>query len=328
MQTIHRTYSGVAKEPVLYVAERGETEVLKGKDSEKFLKKLKPGTKVLLTATSSTDGLGLQLAENGILVYTVHFHSTGIEVGLEAEELAAAFSLLDEGSLRVYVARPDLAELRLKARTRRAVLNVRKAARNRMSAILRDTGVSIDKLPSWMTDADAEQKDDLRAAEAPITKALIQEASKVEECRVFTAVFGMKEVGVSVAVVVSCLGDISRFPQVSSLWHYCGQHVVAGRAPKRTKGSANDWNPEVRTTLWNIIDVGLKNNSPKIRNMYETFKAAELESHDTKCPDCETKLGHCGARARRRVTKELLKEYFLTMDGSSQLHGGTQRQGA
>lgn len=324
MKTIHRTYSGVAKEPVLYVADQGQTEVLKGKDAEKFLKKLKAGAQILLTATSSTDSLGLQLAENGVKVHTVHFHSTGIDAGLDPKELAAAFSMLGDDSLRPFVARPDLAQLRLKARTRQAVLEVRKAARNRMLAILRDTGVSIEKVPSWMSDADAEQKDDLKSAESPITKALIKEASEIQECQVFTKVFGMKEVGVSVAIVVSCLGDISRFPQVSSLWHYCGQHVVNGKAPRRTRGSANDWNPEVRTALWNILDTGLKNNSPKIRNMYEEFKAAELETHDTKCPECKTKLGHCGARARRRVTKELLKEYYVTIGGSGQPSRETQ----
>lgn len=316
MLTLHRKYSGISKEPVLYVAENGKAKELKGSKARAWLDGLGKKTRLLSTSAHSSDAILLALAAQGVQLFTAHWHATGIDKGLEPAEIAAAFSLLEESTLRTYVGRPDLAELRALVLCRNAVLDYRKAAASQLGAAIRSLGVSEDRLPKFATISMEELEADSKPIEAACAKEVIKKAEKVADARIFTKVFGMKAVGVLAAQFVSSVGDMSRFPSVASFWHYLGQHVVNGKAPKRQRGMVNDWNAEARTALWNIIDVGLKNNSPVIRALYEKYKAAELAVHDQKCPDCETKLGHCGARARRKVTKELLKQYYVAAGGT------------
>jgi hypothetical protein len=316
MLTLHRKYNGVAKEPVFYVADNGKAKEVKGAKARSWLAKLGKKVRLLSTSAHSSDATLLQLAEQGVTIFTAHWHNTGIDKGMEPKEIALAFSRLEDSVLRPYVPRPDLSRLRGLVTVRNAVLEYRKGAASQIGSAIRSLGVSIDRLPSFVALEQEELDADSSPIEAKCARELTAEAKKIQECKTFNRVFGMKNGWIVAAQFVSAIGDISRFPNVAAFWHYLGQHVVNGKAPKRARGAANDWNPGARCTLWKTIDAGLKNNVPLIRAMYEDYKAEELAAHDVKCPNCETKVGHCGARARRRVTKELLKQYYVAAGGT------------
>ena len=59
----------------------------------------------------------------------------------------------------------------------------------------------------------------------------------------------------------------------------------------------------------------IKNRSNRWRPVYEKYLERELGRHDEICPKCETKQGHCGAMARRRVVQDILKEFWLVCNG-------------
>ena len=329
MLTIHRKYSGVAKEPVLYVADNGTHQELKGANARAWLDKIcatGKQSRILSTSACSIDDMLLALAERGVQIFTAHWHSVGVDKKLEPGEIAEAFSKVADSALRPYIARTDLAALRGRVVTRNAVIEYRKSVANSLRNVGLRTGVSADRYPKWLKEEIEALRTNGKPVEYDLDKQVKAEAEKIPECVTFRRIFGMKDVSIVEAQFVSCVGDTSRFPTVGSLWHYCGQHVTDdGKAPHRKRGAANDWNPEARTVLWNTIDTGLKANNPVIRPLYEYYKAKELETHDAgnaetgkKPCKCETKQGHCGARARRRVTKELLKQYYVATGGTGQ----------
>jgi hypothetical protein len=339
MLTIHRDFSGIAKEPVFYIAENGKITKLLGAKSLKWAEKLKKGTELLSTAACSTDALLVKLAGRGVKIYTAHWHNAGIDKGLKPEEIAAAFSLLSQDKLRPFVGRPDLVNLRHRIAARDAVIRYRVSICNFFDSIPRMLGVTETKLPKWFIKQRDEAIGDGRSKEEKLIEPnaerdVIKEAKKTTECELFNHVFGMKNGWITGAGFVSRIGDISRFPTVASFWHYCGFHVVNGKAPKRAKGAACDWNGQARRILWQVVDSGLKNTTPsdapkvnedgkpkvfrngnpKIRGLYEAFLAQELAVHASKCK-CSTIEGHSGARARRRVIKALLQEYYALAGG-------------
>lgn len=62
---------------------------------------------------------------------------------------------------------------------------------------------------------------------------------------------------------------------VRSLWHYCGLHVVDGRAPRKTKGQRSDWNPVARTIVLmpgGIAEQIVRLRVPKYRERYDEVK--------------------------------------------------------
>lgn len=325
--TIHRKYNGVAAEPTFYVVSKkspDECKTLRGADVVKFLKSLKNGSEILVTSASSTDIVLMPLVERGVKIYSAHWHSTGIDKGLPPDEIALAFSRLSQDVVRPFVGRPDLAPLRGQIMTRNAFLEYRKAAMNRLNASAMYFGEAklpqeiVDMREQIMSDSNAILKKDRKVGDEKIEaleKTIIKTASAIDDCRIFNRICGMKNGLIGVSAIVSYMGDISRYPTVSSLWHYAGYHVVDGHAPRRERGVASDWNSKLKKALWLTIDACLKNNVPRIRDMYEEFKAEEIAAHPTKCPDCKTPEGHCGARARRRVIKELLRRYYAEMGG-------------
>lgn len=315
MKTMHRNFQGVASEPQYFIGENSKSEELKGAKARLWLKKLKKGSKLLATAAHSCDQVLCDLAARGVEIYFAHWHSTGIAKNLPPLEIAAQFSSIPEETLYRFVPRPDLMKLRKAIQVRTSVQDFRKAMMNQRGAIIRDLGLAADKLPAYMRETNENIDDEVKSVEPVLERELIKLAKDVPECQMFNSIFGMKNGYVVAGEFVARTGDASRFPTVSSFFRYHGQHVVNGHAPKRERGKPSDWNSKTRTVLWKTIDAGLKNNNPIIRPLYEEYKIAELAAHDEKHPGCKAKEGHCGARARRRVTKELLTRYYNMAGG-------------
>jgi hypothetical protein len=82
-----------------------------------------------------------------------------------------------------------------------------------------------------------------------------------------------------------------------------------------------DWNPRLRTVLWKLGDSITKNMKNPWRKFYDKTKEIELANHDAKCksgPDgkaCKHPEGHAGARAERKMRKEIVKRWFLACKG-------------
>jgi hypothetical protein len=97
-----------------------------------------------------------------------------------------------------------------------------------------------------------------------------------------------------------------RVPHVSSLWHYCGMHVVNGKAPKRQKGQKLDYNNRARVLVWKVVDSFLKQNTRPYRDIYDSEKQRQLELMKNGAPNAPVSLKHAELRARRKVAKIFL----------------------
>lgn len=104
---------------------------------------------------------------------------------------------------------------------------------------------------------------------------------------------------------------------ISELWSYAGYGVVEGSAPKRTKGSKSNWNPEVRMRVWLIAETSVKCKGT-YKPVYDKAKAHYIATpHAVDCARCGAKAGeplsagHAHARALRRVSKEILRDLWL-----------------
>ncbi len=336
MLAMHENRKAEGKDPILFIAEGGKAKKpLIGTAIDMWEASLKKGSKLLVTSAHPTDPRLCKLADRGVEVYYANWHKTGIAKDLEPEEIAEKFSLLPQEMLyRFNPASEPVRELRFLVDMRNYLIFYRIKAANKRDAILRGRGLStervareqnalkkkrklekIKKLPAFMKEADDELALLMASSESDYDREITELAKSIQDCRTFNRVFGMKNAWISAAEVVVRIGNVSRFETVSSLWHYAGFHVVDGHAPRRKKGDAVTWNPKLKTALWRCIDAGLKNNVPLIREMYEKFRAIEFAVHDEKHPNCKTKVGHCGARARRRVIKELLINYYNATGG-------------
>lgn len=307
---------------MFYVAEREQGKALvkvkkvAGTAIDKFFGTL-DGT-VTIRATSC--GLYLpalqELQDRGAKVLTAHWHKAGLDKGLDADQIALQYLDVPETAFRPLRLRGDIHFLRQLVQTRYAFLEYRRSYQLRLASVARDLGLGKD---DPRPDNMQEQLDDLKQAkketEGLTEKRINEEAPKIFECVLLKKILGItgEDSWTTAASVVAYLGDMSRFEQVSSLWHYCGYHVVDGHAPKRQKGKNITWNPKIRTALWSWSDSMLKTKNPIWRPVYDAYRAKELAEHDVKCPNCKTKEGHCGARARRRVVKDVLTQFFVQM---------------
>jgi hypothetical protein len=102
-----------------------------------------------------------------------------------------------------------------------------------------------------------------------------------------------------------------KVPTISSLWHYCGLHVVNGKAPKREKGKKIDWNDDARTLAWNIANSFIRKRTKPYRQVYDSEKKRQLSLMDSNAPNAPDSLKHAELRARRKVAKIFLAHYWL-----------------
>ena len=106
---------------------------------------------------------------------------------------------------------------------------------------------------------------------------------------------------------------------VSELWAYCGMSVVNGSAQKRKKGVVSNWNDDARKRLYVITDGFIKQGAGgPYRELYDDYKAKyepievdgkELFWRDEG--DEPISKGHVDNRARRLMSKELLKRMWI-----------------
>lgn len=107
--------------------------------------------------------------------------------------------------------------------------------------------------------------------------------------------------------LIKNFGDCGRFQTVSSLWKYCGYHVVGGASVKREKGKKLGFNLKMRTLCWKIADSLIKQNSPIYRDIYDNEKARQLARKDKNKP--KNKM-HAHLRALRVMIKVFLQHYY------------------
>lgn len=328
MLAIHKTYEGELgeKKEVLFVSDGKATKKIKGAATAKYIGTLKPGIEIVLTSSNPKDNLVGSLQLRGVITKRAHWHSTGIPKNLPPEEIAKQFALLPAEQLSNIVVNQHLLELSDHVTVRRAILELRKASMLRFKAEMRARGLTKEDDPvppelQCLVDAILEQK---RISETPVDKLLISVASKIPDCSLFNTIADITTGMFTSAYVVSEIGDCTRFPTVASIWHYAGYHVVDGKAPKRARGKNIDWNPKLRTALWSMSDSIIKNRQNRWRDEYDKFKAQYAPKHAERCK-CTTGDGHIGAYARRRVVKEILKEFWIACNkGQTQADNHSQ----
>jgi len=145
------------------------------------------------------------------------------------------------------------------------------------------------------------------------------------------------------ANLIKEFGHCENAPHISSLWKYCGMHVINGEAPKRKKGVKLDFSLKRRTMVWKISDSFIKQRTPFYREIYDREKERQLklmegeeqdkvrnqqevsEPMDIRNPTSiseplikrnpksvsvpKNKM-HCDLRARRKMVKIFLAHYW------------------
>lgn len=102
--------------------------------------------------------------------------------------------------------------------------------------------------------------------------------------------------------ILGMIGDPTRFKGLQSLWHYCGLHVVDGKAPKRERGKKIDWNPYLKSLLLENLGKQLISKKSEYRTRFEEYRKQEQGKGLTK--------GHVFNRARRKIVKDFLKDLW------------------
>jgi len=95
--------------------------------------------------------------------------------------------------------------------------------------------------------------------------------------------------------------DIERATYVSSLWKYCGMHVVDGKAPKPIPGQKLEYNSRLRTMCWRLGNSLLRAGLRSVCVQCGT----RAPSGATTCPNCKKK------RLFRTVGTSKFSTYYL-----------------
>ncbi len=118
--------------------------------------------------------------------------------------------------------------------------NVRISKQIRKSHLARDKRV--DAHTDWLLE-------ELQGLEERIDKRI---AGLLEEHPAYPWFSQVKGVGPeNIAKVIGFI-DIEKAPTISSLWKYCGMHVVDGKAPKPQQGQKLEYNKTLRTMCWRL----------------------------------------------------------------------------
>jgi hypothetical protein len=332
---MHQTFEkGIedARTPIIYISDGVNTQRLEPKPFEKFLPTLKPGTVVRSTSADAVNILLKELAERDVSTVYAHWHATKIEKGLDAEVIVQRYAQLPDAIFRPIVYREDLARLRKVVSLRNALQQLMGDAERRFQQAARHDGITGDStaMKKAMKEdgliGPALEELDMLGAGFKMTlpgeeRALAFDtivtklAKDIPECKLFASVAKM-EAMIIPARFVSVVRNIERFDDLYSLWHYLGQHVVNGRMPKRQKGTSMDWNPKGRVVMHMLGLAVIKNRKNPWRAKFDEFRAFEIEHHEEKHlgrgePVCKTIDGHCTNLAAHKVSKEIVKRYFL-----------------
>lgn len=108
------------------------------------------------------------------------------------------------------------------------------------------------------------------------------------------------------AMLLYHFGYCEKAKYPSSLWKYSGLFPDA----KFKKGETGGFNPKCRMFMWRIGDCFIKQRSPRYRPVYDNEKARQLKLMEAKADNAPTRLGHADARARRKMVKKFLVDYY------------------
>lgn len=330
LHTTHEKSIDGERQTFLYISDGEEVKRLaqKSKVCEKFLAGLKKGTTIRSTSANSSDMTLFQFDKQGAAVKFAHWHATGIEKGLDPEEIVLRYAQCSPDIFRPMRFRSDIARLRELVGYRQSIIESRGDAIRKLKSRARNVGIVSTKdfekellnPKSALTLAHKEIESDLIEREREVAESetsldtlTANHAKTVPECVLFRKIAHMDS-WIIPAIVVSVSGDPARFDSVYAINKYFGQHVVDGIMPKRQAGTAMDWNPRGRRILHILWDCIMKNRNNPWRELHDAFRADELADHRHKgvlANDCKSIDGHCTSRAGHKVSKEILKRWYL-----------------
>lgn len=322
--SVHRTNEkGLSgkRAPVWYVSDGKTVSRLNLKGIDQLISE-SSGRTFRFTAVNSSDIFLLDLERLGATIRYCHWHRTGIEKGLPAEQIAAKVSELSSELFREWHPRQDIAGLRRALSLRNAIVELMEAADNKFKQATRDKGLPASfesrEEQTWLDNVEKGFKvigEDGKAVK--LDKNVEKLAKMIPECVIFNEVAHLTSGWITAASVVALTSGVERFDTVHQFWKYCGQHVTDGHAPKRQKGIACNWSTELRAVGFNFVSMSLikHQNNPWYARL-EEFRALEIERHAKQALHvCKNPEWHIELRARRRVWKEVLKQFFLKAKG-------------
>lgn len=108
------------------------------------------------------------------------------------------------------------------------------------------------------------------------------------------------------AMLLYYFGYCEKAKYASSLWKFAGLYPGA----KFVKGESGGFNPKCRMFMWRLGDSFIKQRSPRYRPIYDAEKARQLKLMEEKADNAPTRLGHADSRARRKMVKAFLVDYY------------------
>lgn len=319
--------NSIEKKVQLTIYDGKEVVVFKGPAIYDFIDS-KPD-EIRVTQVVATDYLLLELQDAGAKLMHCHWHSLGIDPGTAASDIVKKVHALPDIIFNEYKPNKDLAHLKKLIDMRNAqkqyagdyIRRLKQIGRNQMLLTEDEMktddelldGFEVGKKISKFLSALSEDGEKTVSLETRIKNI----SENISEILLFESITGVARGSMWASKLVANIGGIARFPSVAALWHYCGEHVNDGKAPKRARGSAIDYNPEVRTINWQGVSSCLMQKSKwKWYSEFVKVKSFELANHATKCVQnegkpCKTPQGHCHNQAMRKIRKEILKNFWV-----------------
>lgn len=333
----HETYEEGAdgkRQFVAYTSDGKNVKRIPESKLQSFIESLKRGSVIRPTAINAGNKTLLDLDERGIKIEHVHWHDTGIQEGLPPEEIVQAYASLPDSQFREFHPNKQIAELRQWVNLRHTLTKFKVAAVNAVLQEIRNgkmTKKEAVALPQFKTAfevidqiSDSFHMVDESDVETDLDPYINKLAAKIPQCVLLKKIIGITgDSYIIPATIVAILGDIDRFYSVSAVWKYMSHDVFEGRRPKREKGKLFSRSLRGKTAMVLMGEMTfMKNRKNPWRSVYEQERAKEYAGHDAKCLGakdkegrCKTKDGHCTARARGKVCKEIIKRFFLAVKG-------------
>jgi hypothetical protein len=110
----------------------------------------------------------------------------------------------------------------------------------------------------------------------------------------------------STAMLLYYFGYCEKAKYPSSLWKFSGLYPGA----KLVKGESGEFNFKCRMFMWRIGDSFIKQRNSRYRPIYDSEKKRQLLLLENKDEHAPSSLGHADARARRKMIKHFLADYY------------------
>lgn len=341
---VHKTFEKgpEGKRSTLWYISTGDTvKCLDIKQTDKFIESLRPNTILRMTQVNNTDAQLLDAVKRGVTIMYANWHKLGIQKNQDAETIVKFVANAPSTMFREFIPNIKIAELRDALSLRNALDQFYDDAMRKFQQVGRNR-VGYETLIEHVIKENVKELNNVydgfkvmgentngKVKELTLENQVIKLAKAIPECVLFNKICGMKEGWITAAGIVANAGSMDRFSTVASFWHYCGMHVVDGKAPKRQKGSPVTWSPEIRKVLYNLGENIQKNVNNKWNQYFKEMLAFEIDSHDSRCT-CKFKMSHAYARARRKTVKEILKRFFIEAKGeefkSGYVYGEAHRE--